>query len=190
MTRPSAAGCSGILQMIGESTCGFVARTSRPSREWRSRAMSPHGEAYCSQNALSDPGGCLLAQCHTQRQRVTSHHAPNKIYHHEVWVTRFDALITSSGPDTAITRLGIACVSRQCRINVPQNWAMVAWPKGLVHNPSWWTEYPTTWRICTHDTVWHHWKKTLMTHLLRAKQKAYCVTPKIQNQTICLKKEL
>ena len=46
-----------------------------------------------------------------------------------------------------------------------------------------------TWRICARDTVWHHRRKTLMVHLLRARQKAYCVTPKIQNQKICLRKE-
>ena len=33
MTQPSAAGSSGLLQMIGESTCGFVMRTSQLGME-------------------------------------------------------------------------------------------------------------------------------------------------------------
>ena len=77
----------------------------RPSREWHSRAMSPHGEAYCSQYALSNPGGCLLAQCHTEKQHVTST-APAKIYHYEVRLKGVDAPIMSSGPRCSYYQVG------------------------------------------------------------------------------------
>ena len=75
----------------------------RPSWEWNCRAMSPHGEAYCNQNALSDPRGCLLAP----RRSVSPHTAPaNKIYRYEVRVKEVDTPITSSGLGRSYYQVG------------------------------------------------------------------------------------
>ena len=61
-------------------------------------------------NALSNPGDCLLAQCHTQRQCVAPHHhhhmPANKIYHYEIRVKGVDAPIMSSGPGRSYYQVG------------------------------------------------------------------------------------
>ena len=77
--------------------------------------MSPHSEAYCSQNALSMPGGCLLAQCHS----VSPPTAPaNKISHYEVRVKGVDTLIMFSGPGHSYYQVGncvwFKMVQNQC----------------------------------------------------------------------------
>ena len=125
-----------------------------PSWDWHSREMSLHGVAYCGQNALSNPGGCLLAQCYTQRQCVAFH-----------CICQQDLLLRGEGkrgwhPNNVFSYY---LVGDYVWFKTLHNWCTIkfdrgGWPKWLVHNPSWWTERSAPASQCdfTGGRLWWH----------------------------------
>ena len=139
---------------------------------------------HCTVKRIAARIHCLIEEAvywHnvTPQDSVSPPTAPaNKIYHYEVRVKGADAPITSSGPGHSYYQVG-----NHVWFKTVQNRCTTKFGKCRVT------------KVISPQSVKDLWHSVTSLEedsdckLLRVGQKAYCVTPKIQNQTIRLRKE-